>query len=494
MRLRIPLPVIGAHIKNFFGFGGAEGSWRGPFTGVGEWGGAYCLEPPGDGWQRNLEVGSWGVRRVPAAYAAVIANASAVSQCWPRHLRETSRKAGFERVTTSPAFRIFREPNPYETWPVFMLNLVATMQFDGTAYAIVLRNDDGKVESLHRVPRGSCFPFVNPEDGSIFYSIGTLEMRPAYKGPLVGADYVVPARDVMALRQYCPRHPLLGESPAAAAALALGINVALSRSQAVFFSRMSRPSGVLSSDQPLTKEQITRARENWAAQSNLMAQGGVPVLGNGMKWVPMTITSEDAQLIQAQRMSVEDIARVYRVPLPVIGDLEHATLTNVESLISFWLSTGLGSLLELVERAFDHLFGFDTVTEYTDFDVAALLRTDFAGRIEGLCKGIQGGLFKPDEAREKEGLPPVPGGDKVYVQQQMVPLGTTPPPPAVPPAPPPGAEPLPADGGQGGDGAGGNQEGGQPPAGDDNATGKHLPPWELADALLARLRARELVP
>src|SRR4030095_12796446 len=102
------------------------------------------------------------------------------------------------------------------------------------------------------------------------------------------------------------------------------------------------------------------------------------------------------------------------------------TLTNVEALISFWLASGLGSLLELVERAFDEMFGFDTVDEYCDFDNTALLPTHFAGRIDARVKGIQGGLFKPDEAREREGLGKVPGGDKVYVQQQMVPLGTTP--------------------------------------------------------------------
>jgi HK97 family phage portal protein len=430
MKLREVAPRLRAAVKGFFDI---EGSSRGPFTGIGEFGGHFGIEPTGDGWQRGLEVPTFGVRRIPAAYAAVMANASAVAQCWPRHMRHTSGE--FARVTTSPAFQIFRKPNDYETWPVFMLNLIASMQFDGTGYAVALRDGKGAVTSLHRAPRGACSPFISPENGDVFYSLGANEMTPDFHGSVSGLEYAVPARDVMALRQYCPRHPLKGESPASAAALALGINVALSRSQAVFFSRMSRPSGVLVSDQTLTMTQIDRARENWEAQANYLAQGGVPVLGSGMKWVPMTITSEDSQMIEAQRMSIEDIARVYRVPLPVIGDLTHATLTNVESLISFWLSTGLGSLLELVERAFDELFNFDTVAEYTDFDTTALLRTDFVGRIDALCKGIQGGLYKPDEARAREGLGKVPGGDKVYVQQQMVPLGTTPAPAVNPAAP-----------------------------------------------------------
>ncbi|SCK49082.1 phage portal protein, HK97 family [Variovorax sp. HW608] len=473
------MPRLAHAVKGFFS---TEGSWRGPFMAIGELGGSFRVEPTGDGWQRNLEVPTFGVRRIPAAYAAVMANAAAVAQCWPRHLRETGAAAEFARVTTSPAFRIFRKPNAYETWPVFMLNLVAAMQFDGTGYAIALRDDKGAITSLHRVPTGGAAPFISPVDGSVYYSIGHNELTPDFTGSIEGLAYVVAARDVMALRQYCPRHPLRGESPATAAALAMGINVALSRSQAVFFSRMSRPSGVLVSDQQLTAVQITRARENWESQATLLAQGGVPVLGNGMKWIPMTITSEDSQLIEAQRLSIEDIARVYRVPLPVIGDLTHATLTNVESLISFWLSTGLGSLLELVERAFDEMFGFDNVTEYCDFDTTALLRTDFAGRIEALCKGIQGGLYKPDEARAREGLGRVPGGDTVYVQQQMVPLGTTgqsTTPIAAPPSP---AEPAANDGP--GDGQGG-------PVELSLAVGETMSSEQVARALMKRLGVRE---
>ncbi|MET0402530.1 MAG: phage portal protein [Cystobacter sp.] len=407
-----------------------EGAWRGPFFGVGERGGMYELGPLEDGWQRNLEHPRSGARMVPAAYAAVMANAKAVAQCYPSHMRKTG-PGRYEHNTTSPAFRVFRQPNPYETWPVWMLNMLATMQFAGTAHAVAIRNDRGDIAELHRMPKGTCMPYVSPEDGSVYYAVGSNQMLPNFGG----VDAMVPARDVLVLRQYCPRHPLIGEPPATAAALAMGVNVALSQSQAVFYARMSRPSGVLSTDQQLTKEQFQRLRQNWDAQSTMLNQGGVPILGNGVKWVSMSIDSESAEVNLAQRMSIEEIARVYGVPLPVIGDLSHATLTNVEALISFWLSTGLGSLLDLVERAFDQLFGFDSVNDYTELDQKALLRTDFAGRVEALCKGIQGALYKPDEARAEMGLPPVDGGDKVYAQTQMQPLGTPLPAPAPAPAP-----------------------------------------------------------
>ena len=416
----------------------AEGSWRGPFFGQGELTGAtFQLGEIEDGFQRNLQVPAGGARMIPMVYAAVMANAKAGATCWPKHMRETSPGSKkFDQVATSPAFRVFQNANAYETWPVFLLNMLATMGFDGQAYALIVRDNRGAVTALHRMPRGTMSPLISPEDGSIYYGVGANPFLPQ----LTGIEYLVPARDVWHLRQHCPRHPLFGEPACDAAAMAMGVNVALSRSQAVFFARMSRPSGVLVSDQQLNKDQIDRLRTNWEGQAAKLAQGGVPVLGNGVKWVPMTINSEDAQLTEAQRMSGEDIARVYGVPLPVVGELTHATLTNVEQLVSLWLSTGLTSLLELVERDLNNIFQLDGFSDFIDLDPRALLRTDFAGRIEALCKGIQGALYMPNEARALEDLPPVPDGDKVYAQAQMQPLGTP-----LSPAPAPARAPAPAD-------------------------------------------------
>ena len=444
-----------AQLKSWaLSFGSAEGSWRGPFYGQGELTGSmYELGATEDGYQRNLSVPSGGGRMIPMVYACVMANARAGSTCWAQHKRETVKGSKkFELVTTSPASRIFREANPYETWPVFLLNMLATMGFDGQAHALLIRDDRGAVTQMHRMPRASMSPLISPIDGSVYYSVGANPFLP----DLTGAQYVVPARDVWHLRQHCPRHPLLGESACEAAALAMGINVALSRSQAVFFARMSRPSGVLVSDQTLTNDQMTRLRSNWAQQSQYIAQGGVPILGNGVKWSPMSLNSEDSQVIEAARFSGEDIARVHGVPLPVVGELSHATMTNVEQLVSLWLSTGLTALLELMERDLNRVFGFDGYTEFVNLDPRALLRTDFAARIEALCKAIQGGLMMPDEARAMEDLPPVPEGDKVYAQAQMQPLGTPmAAPPAPAPAPDPAAEPTaPAGGDSAPDGQG----------------------------------------
>lgn len=401
-------------IKSWFG-GGSEGSYRGPAIGFGELGGSYEI-PFGDGYQRGLDMSGPGARNVPAVYAAVTSFARAISQCYPHHKKITS-DGKHEIQTTTPASRILRKPNAYQTWPQFIYSCVTHMLFDGESLALIVRDSRFAPVALHIMPRGSFMPYIDPETQEIFYSVGSNPMLPD------GTDALIPARDCIHFRQYCPRHPLVGESPIKAAMLAVGINVSLSQTQATFFSRMNRPSGVLTTEQTLNLEQMKRLREAFDEQSKKWSSGGMPILANGLKFNQLSVNSVDAQLIEAQRMSIEDIARCYGVPLPVIGDLSHATLSNTEQLINLWLSLSLGSLLENIERSFDAAFNFSP-GEYTEFDVSALLRTDFLGRIDGLTKGIQGGLYTINEARARENLPPADSGDSPMVQQQMTPIDT----------------------------------------------------------------------
>jgi phage portal protein BeeE len=136
---------------------------------------------------------------------------------------------------------------------------------------------------------------------------------------------------------------------------------------------------------------------------------------------------------------VEDIARAFRVPMPLVNDNRHSTYNNVEQLLSVWLSGGLGFMIDHVENSLDQFFKLP-ITEVLEFDTDRLLRTDFAGRVDGYAKAIQHALMSPNEARAKfSGLPPVKNGDKPIVQQQMVPLGWTEEQAQTPPEPPPAA-------------------------------------------------------
>ncbi len=398
-----------SRIKSMFGF--SEGSYRGPATGLSDWGNAFPISF-GDGYQRGLTMGG-NNRNVPAVYASVMASARAVSQCWPRHKQVVN--GNHTVITTSPASRLLRYPNEYQTFDQFIYNVVSLMLFEGECIVLIVRDNRSAPVSLHICPKGTASPQISPDGGEIFYAIGSNPMLPAE------TDYAVPARDIIHFRQHTPRHPLIGESPIKAAALAVGINVALSETQAAFFSNMNRPSGILSTEAVLTKDQMTQLSAAFEEKSKDWARGKMPILGGGLKFEQLSVNSVDAQLIESQRMSMEDIARVFGVPLPVIGDLSKATLSNVEQLISMWLSISLGSLLENIERSLDKAFGLPT-DQYIELDVNALLRTDFSGRIDALTKGIQGGLFTVNEAREKEGLSPAESGDIPFLQAQMTPI------------------------------------------------------------------------
>jgi len=392
-------------------WGGVEGSYRGPAVGFSHWGNPFLISM-GDGYQQGVALDARSAQLVPIAYACVMATARAVATCPPSHkVIEPGDKVVVSR--TSPASRVLRRPNAYQTWPQFIFNCVAIELFHGEAFVLIVRDDRYAVRELHLMPPGSCSPHVDQQSGAVFYAIGENPMLAS------GIDLMAPARDVMHLRQYTPRHPLIGESPICAAMLALGVNVALAGNQAAFFRNMNRPSGILSTDQILTRDQMQQLRVAFDEQAAGLNAGKIPVLSAGLKFSQMAISSQDAQLVDAQRMSIEDVARCYGVPLPVVGDLSKATLTNVESLINFWLATGLSSFMENLERSFDAAFGL-SASEYIELDERALLRMDYKLRIEALTKAIQGGVMSPNEARIAEGLPPVEGGDTVFLQQQMV--------------------------------------------------------------------------
>ena len=116
--------------------------------------------------------------------------------------------------------------------------------------------------------------------------------------------------------------------------------------------------------------------------------------------------------------------------------------------MGFWVSTGLGFGANLIEDSFGRLFQLDGwPDDYLELDLEALLRANFRDRIEGLARGVQGGIFSPNEARAKEDLPAMAFGDEPRVQQQIVPLSAwdkvpepTPRPDAPPAAPPAGAD------------------------------------------------------
>lgn len=379
-------------------------------------------------WPTNF--GQVGYDPIPGGwnatvYACIMLYAHTISQLPGEHKKLVKETNGTETITNSGLARVLNRPNDYQTRSDFMLNMVISMLGEGNAYALALRNDRFEVNELHQFQSRQCKAII-AEDGEIFFSLGgnpVLDYRldEAFAN---GTRFIVPQRDVLHFMGPAPRNPLEGESPLVAAMGPVGANSGAVGHFWNFFRNMSRPSGVLSTDLVLTKEQVDELRLKWNEQTKGANIGGTPILTAGLKWAAMGINAADMQIAEAFKMSKKDIAMIFGVPLALVNDMEGSTWNNTENLIMAWLRQGLGWYVDNIELAYDKLCGLERSVEYTELDYAMLLRPDFKTRIAGLKEAVQGGIYAPDEARKIEGLPKVKNGagEEPRVQQQQVPL------------------------------------------------------------------------
>jgi HK97 family phage portal protein len=373
--------------------------------------------------------------------ACVSAYAQTVAMCPGDHWR-LNDKGGRDRVTNSALSRLLRHPNDYQSISDFMLNGTRSLYMQGNTYALALRNDRFEIDELHLMDPMLSYPRL-AVTGDVFYQLAGNDIIDKRLG---GEALIVPQRDVLHIRLHTVRHrfpvPLVGESPIVAVYGDIGVGSAIAAQQLKFYLNEARPSAVLSTDLQLDKDQVQALRDRWNEQAKGLHQGGTPILTAGLKVQPWSTGGKDAATADMLKLSNEHIALAFRIPLQVLG-LGGNNLASTELLMSSWYATGLGFALNHIEESIGFLFNLKgQPDEYVEFDTAALMRSALKDRIEALVRGVQGGVYAPDEARNFEGLPRVPFGDEPRVQQQVVPLSAAgkiaaaPAPPAPPPADP----------------------------------------------------------
>ncbi|RXG91581.1 phage portal protein [Bradyrhizobium zhanjiangense] len=388
-------------------------------------------------WQLGYDPISFGTTSAMVE-ACVSAYAQTVAMCPGDHWRAND-KGGRDRVTTSALSRILRQPNDYQSISDFLLNGTRSLYLHGNAYALALRNDRYEIDELHLMDSMQSYPRL-ATTGDIFYQLSGNDVIDRRLG---GENLIVPQRDVLHIRLQTVRsqwpRPLVGESPIVAAYGDVGIAAAITAQQMKFYMNEARPSAVLSTDLQLDKDQVQALRDRWNEQSKGLHQGGTPILTAGLKVQPWAQGGKDAATADILKLSNEHIALAFRIPLQVLG-LGGTNLSSTELLMQSWIASGLGFALNHIEEAVGLLFGLrGQPDEYVEFDTAALLRSAMKDRIEALARGVQGGIYAPNEARNYEGLDAVEYGDEPRVQQQVVPLSAAakiPAAPAAPAAPP----------------------------------------------------------
>lgn len=420
---------------------GALDGWRMPFAGFGM-GHGYGNGFIPKSWDWNF----WQEGKDPIhleACSAVEAGVSAYAQTvamLPGMVWQRRDDNGLKALPDSPLAKVLANPNDYQTRSDFILNQVRALYFRGNAYAFGPKDRDGITTSLHPIHPDHVAPYVNRDTNDIFWSVAPTDLTPGAKEWPLDNARLVPDEFIWHVHMATPFHPLCGVSPLTSCALSIATNVNMNRQTLAFLANMSRPSGTLNTDLKMSAANVEELRQRWKAHSQGDGIGGTPILTHGLKWTALNLDAPDSQLIEFYKLSIADIARALRIPLPLIGVMDQATFNNAETLMQFWKASGLGWLLEHIELSLDKFFGLPQ-GQFCEFDTDALLRSEFKTRIDALARGVQGGIYSPNEARAREGLPEVDGGEMPRVQQQLVALDWEPPEPAEPAAP---ALPAPA--------------------------------------------------
>lgn len=413
-------------------------------------GGALPPDSPWNYWQLGYPATGFPLGQSSIVAACIAAYAQTTAMCPGTHWR-TLPNNGRERVTNSALARILKRPNSYQSISDFLLNLTDSLYSDGNAYAVAVRNNRYEVAELHLMNPRASRPMV-AATGEIFYSLGGNWVAER----LIGQELLsaVPARDVLHVKlNVRPEYPLVGEPPLTAALLDVAASDQMVRQALAYASNQGRPSGVIQTDMQLDEAQTKELRARWDEQTKGQNAGGTPILTWGLKWQQVSSTSRDAQLAELLQLSDQRIATAFRVPLALLSLITgQVPQASTESLIQLWLSQALGFTLNHIEEAFGCFFGLGGYPdEYLELDTRALERSQFKDRIDALARGVQGGIYSPNEARQMEDLPEAEDGDEPRVQQQVVPLSAwskappATPAPQAPDAPPPNDNQPPAD-------------------------------------------------
>lgn len=229
---------------------------------------------------------------------------------------------------------------------------------------------------------------------------------------------------------------------------AIGLARATELHSGAYFGNGARPGIILESDQPLKPETAQRLRQTWDEMHRGPDRGSkTAVLPSGIKAKELSGSNESSQLLETRRYQLEEIARVFRVPAYMIGDTTKSSYNSAEQQGLDFVTFSLVPWLRRWESAIRRDLVMDDENYFAEFDVRGLMRGDNAGRAQYYRELWNLGVLSINEIRLGEGMNPIEGGDKRFVQVNMALLESfvVEQPAAAPPAetPPPSEEPAP---------------------------------------------------
>ena len=361
--------------------------------------------------------------QMTAVYCCVRILSEAVASLPLQFYRYTD-DGGKEKAVDHPLyFLLHDEPNPEMTSFVFRETLMTHLLLFGNAYSQIIRNGKGEVIALY--PLMPDRMTVDRDDkGRLYYE---------YRLSSEDSNLIQGKQQTVRLKPYDVLHipglgfdGLVGYSPIAMAKNAIGLAIAAEEYGSKFFANGAAPSGVL--EHPGTIKDPARLRESWQATFGGSGNANrIAVLEEGMKFSPISIAPDQAQFLETRKFQIDEIARIFRVPPHMIGDLEKSSFNNIEQqsleFVKYTLDPWVSRWEQAMRRAL--LMPEEKKLYFFKFNVDGLLRGDYQSRMNGYAVGIQNGFMSPNDARNLEEMDLIPddlGGNKYYINGNMVSL------------------------------------------------------------------------
>lgn len=315
--------------------------------------------------------------------------------------------------TESPAFSPFlRKPNHYQTRQQFIECWVLSKLLHGNTYALKIRDDRKVVKAMYILSPDRVTPLV-AENGDVFYQIMRDDLS------RLPADIpAIPASEIIHDRMECLFHPLVGIPPIFASVMPATQGTRIQTNSEFFFRNMSRPGGMLTAPEDIDDETAARLKTEFEKNFSGEKIGRLFVGGNGLHFEPIAFHAEQAQLVEQLKLSAEQVCMAFHVPAYMIGAGPLPSYNNIEALTQQYYQQCLQKLFNAIEDLLDDGLGLISAGYRSEFDLEELIRMDAKAQTEILVKASGGAYMKPDEARAKANMKPVPGGDALYKQYQ----------------------------------------------------------------------------
>lgn len=335
-----------------------------------------------------------------AVYACVRILAEAVASL-PIHVYELTSNGKEKKIDHPLYFLLHDEPNPEMSSFIFRETIMSHLLIWGNAYVQIIRDKAGRVISLYPLLPDK-MSIHRDGSGKLYYKYQRqTEENPNFKD-----------KGTVLLKQENILHVhglgfdgLIGYSPVAMVKNAIGMTLATENYGAAFFKNGANPGGVL--EHPGILKDPKRVRDSWNAVYNGATNAHkVAVLEEGMKYTQVGIPPEEAQFLQTRKFQINEIARLYRIPPHMVGDLEKSSFSNIEQQSLEFVKYTLDPWVVRLEQAFKRsLFLPEEKKRYLiKFNVDGLLRGDYQSRMNGYAIARQNGWLSTNDIRELEDL------------------------------------------------------------------------------------------